>query len=581
MFACDAIMRCHWPYQQGVASRKIEVLTIVPMPRSPESFGSGLPRVADFTPSSVKSAPIHPERRRAQTPTEQAQRLWDTYQDIKTAWVAFVRASRTKKDPNIELDTDSANIHETLSLTSEHPLSQKFHATEQFQTLHVKLRKLWSNPKVQAAWRQKMRESKEQWAGVNGSWEEYLQTHKQISELEAQYDLLQKERFLERGKRTRERRRTLTDDLVDVEMALTVERAIADQLFAGSPELAAKILASEMEERHREWQKDRFMMTRSRRAILEAVEDILNNRETLRLIVLEGEAGTGKTTFADALARWLTGENALRAQVRKRTKAARELLADQTLEAAGGSPTVHQIILNALTGKERPTDTTPRHQGRIAFIDEFNHMENDEAGEVATLLDGTRVGGTTRYSGFGANPEDTIQPHALVLAAQNPAGARFPDRTNFTPEVKRKLTIVPVEYPPQTPKDPELYESFLVVLKNADGNIVADKSELAPAWTEPQLRQDNTKQAQLKMGMTDGGALWRMARLLHESYENLATRPDRPRKNVLTDENPDALLSGRVLTPGDVFGWLEEYKTQAKKRVCQLKIKSRLFKVKK
>ena len=527
------------------------------MPRSPESFGSGLPRVAEVKPSAAASGAKTPEHPRQQTPEENAQRMWNVYQDIKTAWVEFARARRKsgKEAPLLQ------------PLDSDDPFSESFRATEKFQMLHAKLRTLWSDPEVRKTWEKKMRESSEQWAQVNGSWEDYEKVHKKIQELEERYDHLQKEKFDERAKSARSRRRTLDDDIVDIEIALAAERRAAEVYRAKSPELAAKILAQELAERSREWRsKNRFMWTRSMRETLEKIENIINASETLRMIVLEGEAGTGKTSLVQALSRLFTGRDALTVVVKSRTKAGRELISDQTLEPSG-SPTVHQVVLQALTGKERPTDPAPQHSGYVAFIEELNRMANDEAGELATVLDSIRVGSATGYSGMGANPEDRVQPNALTMAAQNPAGGRFRDRTDFTPEVKRKLTIVPLDYPPQTSEDPELYESFLAVMKNNDGNIVADPTEMAPEWTDPQLRSDNTRQTQLKMGLTDGGALWRMAQMLHQAYENLASRPQRARKNVLTDNNPDALLAGRTLTPGDVYHWLEQYKKEVKKGV--------------
>jgi len=520
------------------------------MPRYSVEFGSALPEVAEMNPftEQAESAAI---KRREQSPLEKAQLMWDAYQDIKTAWVDFVRSKRSvprQKDSALPRLRDEDN-----------PFSREFRATPEFQKLHARLAELWNDKPTQEAWRHEMRKQAEQWADVNGSWAGYLAVRERTGELERAYDDLQKEKFEERGKPARSSRRTLGDDLIDVELELSEARAEVDALFKKSPELAAKILASELAERRKEWHSpEGFMWFRSRREILETVDKILTNQETLRLIVLEGEAGTGKTTLAEMLSRHFTGQPALHVEVGEKTKADRALFADEKLEA-GSSPTVYKPVLYALTGKKRPTDPAPGHKGRAVFIDEFNKMSNDEAGIAATVLDRCRVGRPTGYHQLGADPDDAIQPKALALAAQNPAGGRFRGRTDFTPEVKRKLEVVQVEYFPQSSDDPELFEAFLAVLQDSDGRVRAKKEEVGPAWRETEDATKKIKQDKLLTGENAGGALWRLANMLHESYENLAHRP-----NAITQSNPDAWIGGRVLPPGDIFKWLKEYQTEVK-----------------
>lgn len=528
---------------------------------TPETHTFGLPEFAGLAPQE----PPRPEERegkagvlkkRERTPLERAQEMWDAFQDLRRAWRAHAAQYRKK-------EKDAAPLGYTALFDApDHPAVKAFFASPLVRALHLRLHALYADPEAREAWEAGMKAHATQWEGINGTWPEYQRMEGTHKALEARYDDLQQERFNERGKPSAERRRTLADDLAQAELSLANCRMAQEALRNKSPEPAAKILASELEARHKELQsKDGFMWFRSRRAIYEALEELVAEKETLRMIILEGQAGTGKNSFVRALARRLTGEDPVEVTIKSKTKVDRQLLADETLDPA--HPTVYRPILRAITGKSMPEDE-PVHDGRVAFADELNKGDNDEVGDLATVLDGMKIGGNTRYEALGADPKDKVQPRALVIAAQNPAGARFLNRTKFTPEVQRKLDIIQLDYFSQTDEDPELFEAFLVSMKDADGRIQAKKSELAPAWIKDSIKNNAGveigTQDKLVTLPTQGGVLWRISEMLHQSYENLYKR-----KNVLTDENPNAHIQGRVLPPGDVFKWLQGYRKEVKK----------------
>lgn len=505
------------------------------------------------------------------TPQELAQEMWDIFQDIKSSWVQFVRAHEVEEETTTTSETETSSKKTKKESISFHalfdesnPIAAQFKKSPTFKALHPKLRALYSNPTVRVVWEKGMRAHASQWEKVNGTWEEYRAVEKEQSALETRYDILQKEQFESRAKPSAARRRTLTNDIAEVELALLENRGVLEALRQKSPDLAAEILSAELEQRRRELQgHDHFMWTASRRAILEMLETRAASKETLRLVVLEGQAGTGKTSFARALARKFTGNDLVEVGVGGRTKAERALFADETLDKE--HPTVYRSLLQAITGKRAP-DGAVEHHGRVAFLDEFNKLDNDEAGIVATALDGMRVGEKTGYHLLGADANDRVQGGALVIAAQNPAGTRFLNRTKFTPEVQRKLDIFQLDYFPQSADNPELYEAFLVSLMDQDGRIQAKRKELAPAWVPNSIKNtagvEIGKKDELVTNSKKGGALWRITQMLHESYENLAKR-----KNILTDANPDAYIQGRVLPPGDVMKWLQGYRKELNKGV--------------
>lgn len=527
----------------------------------------GLPEFATLESPSPSPLPEgEGTRAHEQAPVEQAQKMWDLFSDLKRSWAQFVRAHNAEGDGKGTKYTTGFS-----ALFDEHnPIAATFRASSTFKSLQPRLHALYADPEVRAAWEEGMKKHATQWEGINGTWTEYNALQKTLARVESRYDELQKEKFDERAKPHASRRRTLADDLAEAELSLAELHIKREALRQKSPELAAKILASELEARRKEFQSaDGFMEFESRRQVFETLEAKVAEKETLRLIVLEGQAGTGKTSFVRRLARKFTDHDPVEVTIKAKTKVDRQLLADETLDSA--HPVVYRPILEAITGKSRPGDV-PLHEGRVTFADELNKGDNDEIGDLATVLDGMKIGGNTRYAGMGANPDDRVQPQALVIAAQNPAGARFLNRTKFTPEVQRKLEIIQLDYFTQTPENPELFEAFLVVLKDADGRNQQNRREISPAWMELndetiQEEKDATgrvigrfKQQKLKTGPAEGGGLWRMAQMLHQSYENLSKR-----KNDLTDANPDAHIQGRVLPPGDVFTWLQSYKKEMKK----------------
>ncbi|MEI7741193.1 MAG: AAA family ATPase [bacterium] len=492
-----------------------------------------------------------PRRKVAEMSTpEKAQLLWDSYQDLKTVWRAFlIQKKESTGDQNTVLK------HLAHLTDANDDLAKEFKASSLAQKLLKQVKDLYSEPEVQVTFKSNQENYRKQWDGVNGKWKEFSALREEIKELEAEYDDLERERFDERGKPEVQKRRTLKYDIANSKKSLEAAREAEKTLLSENRELSLRVLSETLDERRSELrQGDGFMWFPSRRLILEKLEDKIAEARTLRVITLEGESGTGKTSFADAAAVKLTREHLVASPVaRADMKVDRALFADEKI-APEGSRTAYQEVLRAITGKVGP-EKPIQHSGRVAFLDELNRLTNDQASAFLTALDSMKVGGETRYALNDADPKDKVQGRALVLAAQNPAGETFPDRTVFSPEVERKQQKVQVSYFNQTPEDPELYEALLVSMMDADGRILAAKSDLAPAFTDPEISPDGkTKQSKLKIEDASGGALWRFSNFLHEIYENFYRRP-----NLLTKSNPDAWLKRHVLTPGDAIEWLTKY----------------------
>lgn len=536
-----------------------------------------LPRVAEFQPvedgerqKQKKSSPnTSPEA--TQEPSEEAklaearmkaQEMWDSFRDVATAWRRFIIDHKSEIKEQKQSSGEGRFDVKNLFFDLENPLTQEFHKDQKYKRLQKQIGELYRDTAVKDAWQKGMTAHASQWEGVNGTWTEYLNLQKNERKLKDARDELLREKFEEQKLMPSKRRRTLATELTDGAIALEAVRIRKQEIAAQDPDLATKILARELEARRRELQsKEGFMWFPSRQRIRELVAEKIANRTTLRILNLEGEAGTGKTTLARAISRLFTGHEQLKIICGKKMKVDRALFADKELEM-GSSPTVYRIVLSAVTGKERP-DGPVHHDGRAVLLDELNTVENDETRVLVTNCDSMRPGDSTEYHLNGANPDDIVQPHALILAAQNLAGTKFSDRTVFTPEVKRKMDIIQVEYPPLTQDDPELYESFLVALMDADGRITASKEELVASWKADKIFEGEKQYNKEKYDYDDkaGGALWRFAKLLDASYKSFYGKA-----NVLTDSNPDARLTGEPLTPGDVYAWLSEYHDARKRQ---------------
>jgi hypothetical protein len=428
------------------------------------------------------------------------------------------------------------------------------------------IRTRWHNTDIQAQFKHTLERSLRAEASDTDSSEQYTQAATAYDAKTAQLDTVYKTVFSHREKDP--------DELLSLELTnLVTELAHAkDRMETAAqenPELAAELSFLRIARYRKELTGKGFMWTPSREAVFSDIlqKAVLLNRN--RPITLVGETGTGKTELARALSRRLTGREPARTTARDQNDPGRSL-GFRSLEGVDFG-----VLGQALTGKTSSKDTESG-PGKIAFLDEANKYPEDFIRMLVKTLAGKHSGESVTFEEWYGQEEPLAQNALLVLGMNLPdtERGRHLDRPEFSSEVKRELapTTITVDYMPQTPENPELFEVLLAASMDKNERIRIPVSDIAPAYksvvhegvqtqvvdnTSPVIRQQG--QALFTDAPAPGGALWRFANLIRET-QKLYTGEE----NILTPlRRDDARLDHAVLEPGLAISWIEEYKKSA------------------
>ena len=155
------------------------------------------------------------------------------------------------------------------------------------------------------------------------------------------------------------------------------------------------------------------------------------------------------------------------------------------------------------------------------------------------------------------------------MGSGNLRSDKHPDRADLPVEVAREFTVVEVDYLPQTPGDPELYEVMLGALMDQNRRIRVrglPSEVLAPAYTDVVDVATSQKRKELDVDAGSGGVLWRFANFVADtqaSYKGEA--------NSLTPTEREAsYLRAAVLDPGTALRWITAYRKSAARQGLSL-----------
>ena len=359
-------------------------------------------------------------------------------------------------------------------------------------------------------------------------------------------------------------------------------------------DVASAIMFEQMSAYHDEAKRG-FVWLPSREAIhQETVETLQNGRWPLLL----GEAGTGKSDQADAAAVALTGEQPTHLACGPNTSE-RQLIADKDIDPEGGSYETYGAAMQAATGYIDSRQTEPSFKtGRVARFDESGRLGEKGYSEIkelrqkrpATREDRERVKrGETIEQAKMLHGKPVLPGFAAILTT-NPAGPRYPDRSEPDPALRREIAPIKVDYPPMTPENPELYEFMLATLMDDNHHIAVAREELAPAYMREPLTQEvilpdgRRVVAENKLVQSPTylrhGALYRLSFAIRElqnafNYGNIDTIPQTALR-YSTDSSTGKLkvvgqggdpltLSSSTITLGEVASWMEGFRDRREK----------------
>lgn len=207
--------------------------------------------------------------------------------------------------------------------------------------------------------------------------------------------------------------------------------------------------------------------------------------------VLRGEAGTGKSEQADAAALVLTGEQPTHLTCSYNT-GEQDLISDKAIDPdTRGSYEEYKPAMEAATGYEDSRQQEPSvATGRIVRFDESGRLGNKGYSVIKELRQKrpARPDDLRRfYNGETIDVAKTLHgrpvlPGFAAIFTTNPEGSRYPDRTEPDAALRRELSYIVVDYPPQTAENPELYEFMLACLMDDNHHIAVSAQELAPTY---------------------------------------------------------------------------------------------------
>lgn len=323
-----------------------------------------------------------------------------------------------------------------------------------------------------------------------------------------------------------------------------------------NPELSAKLSFERLKNYREQLKRDGFIWTPSREKLFNKIMEHLVIVNQNRPLLLYGETGTGKTRLARAASQRLTGNPPHEVGEEAKTDI-RPLLGLRSIDKDKETFVTYGPLGQALSGKKSSRDKEAG-SGGIFYMDEMNGYPPDGLRSLIKQLSGRRAGEEISFAAWTGSSEKLAPQFGFVGSANLPS-EKHPDRVELPVEVARELGSLEVDYPPQSPKNPELYEMMLAALMDQNDRIRVPKEELPPEWQEVVDVQTNAKRFEIDTEPKAGGTLWRFAEFvaaIQKSYKG--------EENTLTATLRDAsYLRHAVLDPGLVLSWLQEYRKSA------------------
>jgi|GEM_PF-7048259 len=188
-------------------------------------------------------------------------------------------------------------------------------------------------------------------------------------------------------------------------------------------------------------------------------------------------------------------------------------------------------------------------------MDEMNGYPADGLRALIKQISGLKPGDTISFAAWEGKREK-VAPGFMFVGSANLLSSKHPDRPDLPNELKRELapSSFEVDYPPQTPEDPEFFEMCLSALMDNNGRVRANTDELAPSYNELVDSDKKIKTFELSAAKNSGGALWRFAQM--------AAEIQRCYKLIEGAERID----GAPFDPGVALAWLAEYRKSAGRR---------------
>lgn len=417
----------------------------------------------------------------------------------------------------------------------------------------------WHNPEIQAVFKESLQRSLDENLKTKTDLDNYKELKKEYDsdqEIQAQF-------YRDVFARRQEEPDELTQiNLAELFVKIKGEEEKLRRLEAEDCNLAAQLSFERLKNYHEQLAQTSFIWTPSREEYFKKITEHLVVVDQNHPLLLAGETGTGKTRLARAVSQRLTGK--LPYEVGEEAKTdIRPLLGSRALDAEGSYVNYGQLG-QALTGKETSREEKAG-PGGIFYMDEMNGYPPDALRSLTKQISGRRAGEEITFAAW-AGKKEKLSPNFGFLGSANLPSEKHPDRADLPVEVARELPTLEIDYPPQSPDNPELYEMMLAALMDKNGRLRLSREELAPAYKEIADAPAQEKQEELDIRPSAGGTLWRFANLVGEVQKSY-----KGQNNVLqATEGEASYLRVAVLDPGLVLSWLSAYRKSVSREQMNL-----------
>lgn len=346
-------------------------------------------------------------------------------------------------------------------------------------------------------------------------------------------------------------------ELADIEIRLRVADKTLLRMEKENPELAARISFERLTEYRRQFEESGFMWTPSRKAYFDKIMYHLTIVNRNHPIMLVGETGTGKTQLARMTAMRLTGKPPY--EVGEEAKSDIRPLVGLRGINKGEDFVRYGPLGQAATGKESSLVVDEdAGDGGIFYMDDAGEYPPDAQRSIIKQLAGRRPGERITFATWGGKREKLAKKFGIIESTNLPS-EKHPDRQPLPLEVKREFAetngVIEIEYPPQTPDNPELYKMMLAALMDQNDRIRVAREELTPEWKEVADTRTETKRIELNTEPKSGGTLWRFANFVAEIQKSYQGK-----ENVLTPTLRDASYFQEAVLSTKVLIWLDTYR---------------------
>lgn len=478
------------------------------------------------------------------SPEEGAEELYALWRDYNRKKIGIYREAVGKAGGIERTDRKNKERREALTKNVETDPS--------LRPLQNAMRARFQNKQVRVVFERNLKRELAEKEKLAPSYENYLHQKKIKDEADMRRLELYSEIFSHRGKDPDE---LMLLELTDINTRIKVCEQGMRRMERENPELAARLSFERIKKYREELKKGGFIWTPSREEYFNKILEHLVIVNQNRPMLLYGETGTGKTKLAREVGKRLTGHTPYEVGEEAKTDI-RPILGLRSIDKEGSYVTYGQLG-QALTGKKtsRETKASP---GGIFYMDEMNGYPPEGLRSLIKQLSGRRAGEEISFAAWSGHTEK-LSPEFGFIGSANLPSEKHPDRADLPVEVARELSSLEVDYPPQTPDNPELYKMMLAALMDQNDRIRVPRDELEPEWKEVVDTRTETKRMELNIEPKSGGTLWRFANLVAEIQ-----RSYKGEESALTPTLRDAsYLRHAVLDPGLVLSYLQEYRKSA------------------